>query len=73
MWPIDPRDLTYLPVSSNLTGACVSAISAGTIGGSGEWLVGAAFLKNVYFATNAKSNTMALGILAADTNSTSTH
>lgn len=64
-WKIDPRDMLFLPVDSNdLTGECVSAISAGTVGTAGEWLFGAAFLKNVYFATNAKTNTLALGELA---------
>lgn len=67
-WAMDPRDMVYLPVDSkDLKGDCVSAISAGSVGQAGEWLVGAAFLKNVYFATNTKSNTIALGVLAADT------
>lgn len=64
-WKMDPRDMIFLPVDeNNLKGDCVSAISAGTVGQKGEWLVGAAFLKNVYFATNTKSNTLALGHLA---------
>lgn len=64
-WKMDPRDMLFLPVdSNNLTGECVSAVSAGTVGTTGEWLFGAAFLKNVYFATNAKTNTIALGKLA---------
>jgi hypothetical protein len=64
-WKMDPRDMLFLPVdSTDLTGDCVSAVSAGTVGTAGEWLFGAAFLKNVYFATNAKTNTLALGELA---------
>ncbi|SPO37545.1 related to extracellular aspartic proteinase [Pseudozyma flocculosa] len=58
---IDPRDLIFLPVDADdLLGDCVSAVSAGDVGGKNEWLVGAAFLKNVYFATNAKTNTIGL-------------
>ncbi len=61
---IDPRDMTFLPVDQkNLTGDCVSSLSAGTVGASNEWLVGAAFLKNVYFATNAQDNVIGLGKL----------
>ncbi|CAO1626509.1 unnamed protein product [Sympodiomycopsis kandeliae] len=64
-WKMDARDMVFLPVDeNNLKGDCVSAISAGTVGQKGEWLVGAAFLKNVYFATNTKSNTLALGHLS---------
>lgn len=64
-WPMDARDMTFLPLDdNNLKGDCISAISAGNVGQKGEWLVGAAFLKNVYFATNTKSNTIALGELA---------
>ncbi|PWN25915.1 acid protease [Jaminaea rosea] len=64
-WPIDARDMTFLPVDdNNPKGDCISSISAGSVGAKGEWLVGAAFLKNVYFATNSKSNTIALGKLS---------
>lgn len=62
-FPIDARDLTWLPVDkSNLTGRCVSAVSGG--GSDNQWLVGATFLKNVYFATNADKNTIGLAHLA---------
>lgn len=58
---IDPRDLTFLPVNQDdLTGDCVSSISSGQVGEEHEWLVGATFLKNVYFATNAQTNTIGL-------------
>ncbi|KAN0064933.1 hypothetical protein ACQY0O_001990 [Thecaphora frezii] len=58
---IDPRDLLFLPVDENdLEGDCVSAVSAGDVGEKNQWLVGATFLKNVYFATNAKTNTIGL-------------
>ncbi|GAA5884160.1 hypothetical protein JCM6882_002160 [Rhodosporidiobolus microsporus] len=60
-----PSDLTFLPLSpDHPDGDCVSSISAGDVGGRGEWLVGAAFLKNVYFATDVESNMMGLGTLA---------
>ena len=39
---IDPQDLLFAPVDPNdLTGECVSGISAGEIGGADEWLVSA--------------------------------
>ncbi|GAA6023853.1 hypothetical protein JCM11491_006319 [Sporobolomyces phaffii] len=57
---IRPDDLTFLPVSDDLKGDCVSGISSGTIGGVNEWLVGAVFLKNVYFATDVGSNMIGL-------------
>ncbi|BGP20673.1 hypothetical protein JCM10213v2_008836 [Rhodosporidiobolus nylandii] len=63
-FPIQPRDLTFLPLSDNLNGDCVSSISSGDVGGQGEWLVGAAFLKNVYFATDVGSNMIGLAHLA---------
>lgn len=66
---IDPRDMTFLPVDeNNLQGECVSSISAGQVGQENEWLVGAAFLKNVYFATNTKSNTIGLAKLTQEAN-----
>ncbi|PWN51679.1 acid protease [Violaceomyces palustris] len=62
---IDPRDMIFLPVdANNLKGDCVSSVSSGSVGQDNEWLVGATFLKNVYFATNAKTNTIGLGSLA---------
>lgn len=67
-WPIVARDMVFLPVDeSNLKGECVSAISAGTVGGDYKLLLGAAFLKNVYFATNAETNSIGLGVLANST------
>lgn len=61
---MDPRDLLFAPSSpGNLNGMCVSSISAGDNGGEGGWLLGAAFLKNVYFATNTKTNQVGLGKL----------
>ncbi|CAO1622302.1 unnamed protein product [Jaminaea pallidilutea] len=64
-WPMDARDLTFLPVdNTDPKGDCISSVSAGTVGSAGEWLVGAAFLKNVYFATNSKSDTIALAHLS---------
>lgn len=66
---LDPRDMTFLPVDeNNLQGDCVSSISSGQVGQENEWLVGAAFLKNVYFATNTKSNTIGLAKLTQEAN-----
>ncbi|GAA5917642.1 hypothetical protein JCM5296_004228 [Sporobolomyces johnsonii] len=59
-FPLQSSDLTFLPVTTNLKGDCVSSISSGTIGGANEWLVGAVFLKNVYFATDVGSNVIGL-------------
>ncbi|KAF9514555.1 hypothetical protein BS47DRAFT_1342855 [Hydnum rufescens UP504] len=61
---IDPRDMTFLPVSpANLTGDCVSGISSGAIGAATEWLVGDVFLKNAYFSTDVTKNTVSLAHL----------
>lgn len=63
-FPIRPADLSFLPVDSNdPLGECMSAISAGNIGDANEWLVGDTFLKNVYFATSVKTNSIGLGRL----------
>ncbi|KAJ1033039.1 hypothetical protein NDA16_000318 [Ustilago loliicola] len=63
-FPVDTRDLLFLPVDQNdLMGDCVSAISAGNVGQKNEWLVGATFLKNVYFATNTEANKIGLARL----------
>ncbi|GAA5879259.1 hypothetical protein JCM8547_006032 [Rhodosporidiobolus lusitaniae] len=60
-----PSDLSFLPLNDDdPEGDCVSSISSGRVGGKGEWLVGAAFLKNVYFATDAGSNMIGLAELA---------
>ncbi|GAA5949636.1 hypothetical protein JCM21900_002480 [Sporobolomyces salmonicolor] len=59
-FPLQSSDLTFLPVTADLKGDCVSSISSGTIGGANEWLVGAVFLKNVYFATDVGSNVIGL-------------
>ncbi|PWZ02381.1 acid protease [Testicularia cyperi] len=70
-FPIDTRDLLFLPLDENdLTGDCVSAISAGDVGQRNQWLLGATFLKNVYFATNSQADAIGLGMLATE-NSTS--
>ncbi|WFD00657.1 hypothetical protein MYAM1_003408 [Malassezia yamatoensis] len=62
-YTMDSRDLLFSASdSSNLQGTCVSAVSSGD-SGNGGWLLGASFLKNVYFATNAKTNQVALGKL----------
>lgn len=63
-FPIDTRDMLFVPVDDNdLMGQCVSAISAGNVGQQNEWLVGATFLKNVYFATNTQANKIGLAHL----------
>jgi len=63
-FPIDPRDMLFLPVDqNNLEGDCISAISSGQVGQENEWLVGAVWLKNLYFATNSRTNTIGLGRL----------
>jgi hypothetical protein len=64
-WPINSEDMIFLPVNENkLNGACISSLSGGQVGSANEWLLGASFLKNVYFATNAKANVVGLGVLA---------
>lgn len=61
---MDSRDLLFSPSDSgNLKGTCVSAVSAGDNKGGG-WLLGASFLKNVYFATNSKTNQVGMGKLS---------
>lgn len=63
-YTMDSRDLLFSPSdANNLQGTCVSAVSAGDNGGNGGWLLGAAFLKNVYFATNSKTNQIGIGKL----------
>ncbi|GAC94131.1 endopeptidase [Pseudozyma hubeiensis SY62] len=72
-FPIDTRDMLFLPVDANdLTGDCVSAISAGNVGQKNEWLVGATFLKNAYFATNTKANKIGLAKLNSTDTSVAT-
>lgn len=72
-FPIDTRDMLFLPVDAdNLTGDCVSAISAGNVGQNNEWLVGATFLKNVYFATNTEANKIGLAKLNSTNTSATT-
>lgn len=63
-YTMDSRDLLFAPKdSNNLKGTCISAVSSGeTMDGAG-WLLGAAFLKNVYFATNSDANRIGLGKL----------
>ncbi|KAF8311983.1 acid protease [Clavulina sp. PMI_390] len=61
---IDPRDIAFSPVNANdLTGDCISGISAGQIGGADEWLVGDVFLKNAYFSVDESKNTVSLAKL----------
>jgi len=61
---IEPEDLLFTPVDpTDLTGDCISGISAGNIGGNQEWLVGDVFLKNVYFSTDVTKNQITLATL----------
>jgi len=61
---INPQDLLFLPVDQNdLTGDCISAVSAGQIGGANEWLLGDAFLKNAYFSVDVSTNKISLAKL----------
>lgn len=61
---MDSRDLLFAPKdSSNLQGTCVSAVSTGSTMDGAGWLLGAAFLKNVYMATNSDANQIGLGNL----------
>lgn len=65
-WPLNSEDMIFLPVDDNdLNGDCISSISGGNVGSANEWLLGASFLKNVYFATNAKANVVGLGTLSS--------
>ncbi|RSH85382.1 hypothetical protein EHS25_004778 [Saitozyma podzolica] len=57
---IDPRDLLFQPVSNDLTGDCISAVSAGTVTDDQTWLLGDTFLKNVYFTTNVQTSNVEL-------------
>lgn len=62
---IDPRDLAFVPVdpANPRTGDCISGISAGNFGGRNQWLLGATFLKNVYYSTDVGKNTISLAKL----------
>lgn len=55
---IDPRDLPYFPVTTNVTGECISGISP--VEGFDQWLIGDTFLKSVYLSTNVDRNTIML-------------
>ncbi|WVF70803.1 hypothetical protein IAT40_005597 [Kwoniella sp. CBS 6097] len=57
---IDVRDLIFQPLSADLQGDCLSALSAGVIKDDITWLLGDSFLKNVYMTTNAKDLTVQL-------------
>nr|XP_019049096.1 endopeptidase [Kwoniella bestiolae CBS 10118]OCF28026.1 endopeptidase [Kwoniella bestiolae CBS 10118] len=57
---IDVRDLLFQPLSADLTGDCLSSLSAGTIKDDVTWLLGDSFLKNVYMTTNADDLTVQL-------------
>jgi len=64
---INPLDMLFAPVNENdLTGDCVSGISAGEVGAATEWLVGDVFLKNAYFSVNQNTNEISLAELAED-------
>jgi len=61
---INPQDLLFLPVDqNNPTGDCISAVSAGQVGGADEWLLGDAFLKNAYFSVDVSTNKISLATL----------
>jgi len=62
---IDPRDLAFVPVdpANPKTGDCISGISAGNFGGPTQWLLGATFLKNVYYSTDVGKDTIGLAKL----------
>ncbi|KAK6905569.1 hypothetical protein I203_106399 [Kwoniella mangroviensis CBS 8507] len=57
---IDVRDLLFQPLSNDLTGDCLSSLSAGTIKDDVTWLLGDSFLKNVYMTTNSDDLTVQL-------------
>jgi hypothetical protein len=64
-WPLLARDMIFVPLNENdPNGDCVSALGGGTVGQANEWLVGAAALKRLYFATNAEKNVIGLGKLS---------
>lgn len=58
---IDSGDLAFGP--SRIKGQCVFAVSPGTLFDDQTWLVGATFLKNVYFSTDVGNNSMTLANL----------
>lgn len=60
-YTMDSRDMIFSP--SDNSDKCVSAVSSGSSEGDSAWILGAAFLKNVYFATNTKSNQIGIGKL----------
>ncbi|PKI83010.1 hypothetical protein MVES1_002926 [Malassezia vespertilionis] len=62
-YTMNSKDLLFSVNGNNMKGTCVSAVSAGN-SGKGDWLLGAPFLKNVYFATNTQTNKVALGNLS---------
>lgn len=59
---MNPPDLLYQPVSADdLTGDCLSSIAGSNIiGVENTWILGDAFIKNVYFATNEGARTVQL-------------
>ncbi|KAA1473167.1 acid protease [Dentipellis sp. KUC8613] len=65
LWPIDPRDLVHVPLprEARLPGYCISSIQSARERQPGEWLVGTAFLKNVYMILDSKANTIGLARL----------
>ncbi|WVQ85443.1 hypothetical protein IAT38_007608 [Cryptococcus sp. DSM 104549] len=57
---LDVRDLIFQPLTNDLTGDCLSSLSAGTIKDDVTWLLGDSFLKNVYMTTNVGDETVQL-------------
>ncbi|KAA1473193.1 acid protease [Dentipellis sp. KUC8613] len=64
-WPVDPRDLVDEPVPSGagLPGYCYSSIQPDHARQPREWLVGSAFLKNVYMILDSTENTIRIAPL----------
>ncbi|KAI0050468.1 aspartic peptidase A1 [Auriscalpium vulgare] len=60
---IDPRDIALQNGDGKSEGDCSSGITAGTVGGAQEWLVGDVFLKNAYYSTNVADNSISLAKL----------
>jgi len=58
---MDPRDLSF--GQSRIKGLCAFSVSPGSLFDDQTWLVGATFLKNVYFSTNVGNNSMTLANL----------
>jgi hypothetical protein len=62
---IASTNLAFTPVdAANPSGDCVSGITAGNFGSPTQWLLGATFLKNVYYSTDVGQNDISLAKLA---------